>query len=380
MVTLWVISDTHALQLQLPQPIANIGQVMPIGQTQLPGSISQLPIQQGITSQNGIYTNILPQTNQQQNSFYNITPYSSIQNNVYGNTTTTNQQDNNKLYSKERNKSCQVAYAQSNGSFILDLSDTYDINLYGTSIIQDFINKAKEKKYDFVYIDLCNTDVDVIAVAQWHQLLKQNNIQVMWNLSNNNSINDYIIYYLDLNNIKGLNISNTKVSANGISYLCTLLQNCVDSTIQFINICGLNVPNAKVLLHNAFMQHVALWQQKNSSKEYTSHKTPIIDSYDDTSNNLIPISNNLLNTQQYNVSNLQVLNQQPVLQPVQYNNTQSLNANIVPTLQPFAQTLPSNPGQTMMSDPGQIINSHLSNTATTNPIISNTNNGLAISG
>ena len=196
---------------------------------------------------------------------------------------------NSRVYSKTRDKSCQMAYAQSNGSYVLDLSDTYDVNNYGSTIIQDFCNKAKQNNYDFVYIDLCNTDVDTKLVAYWNQILKQNNIQVMWNLSNNNSIDDNTIISLgSLDHIKGLNISNTNVSSQGIMILYELLKNNIDSTIQFINICGINVDqNIKNYLISAFNQHIASWKQKNIGKEYTVFKNAVIDSYNDTNNYLI---------------------------------------------------------------------------------------------
>lgn len=196
---------------------------------------------------------------------------------------------NGRIYSKTKDKSCQVAYAQSNGSYVLDLSDTYDVNNHGNDIIQDFCNKAKQNNYDFVYIDLCNTDVDTQLVAYWNQILKQNNIQVMWNLSNNNSIDDNTIISLgSLDHIKGLNISNTNVSSHGIMILYELLKNNIDSTIQFINICGINVDqNIKNYLISAFNQHIVSWKQKNIGKEYTVFKNAVIDSYNDTNNYLI---------------------------------------------------------------------------------------------
>ena len=277
-------------QLQLPQ--YNINNVQPIqyGIKPVQGT-SSLLLQNNGMQINGIYGNNLSQgnaygyiANQTQNTLINQ-QYNTMQ-------------TSNKVYNRNQDRSCQTAYAQSNGSYILDLSDTNDINYYGNSIVQDFINKAKEKNYDFVYIDLCNTNVDLMLVAQWNQLLRQNNIQVMWNLSNNSSINDYLFQYIgSLDNIKGLNISNTSVSYYGINMLCQLLNSNTDSTIQFINICGLNIPNATYSLISAFNNHITLWKQKNNNQEYIVFKNAIIDNYNE--NNSINIQNNLNNTQQY---------------------------------------------------------------------------------
>ena len=354
---------TNALQLQV-QPTAN-NQMLQFGSNQLQGGIQPL-----LLSTNGLLQNTgLQTTNQLQTNIYGSTIGSTSygtssqnlltnnlvnnNNNLYGNNNLINTNNNsNILYSKTRNKSCQAAYTQSNGSYILDLSDTYDINLYGDSIIQDFINKAKTQNYDFVYIDLCNTELNISLLVNWLQLLKQKGIQVMLNLSNNSTINDFFIYYLDLNNIKGLNISNTNVSVNGISYLCSLLQhpNNTDSTIQFINICGINIANAKTALSTAFAQHISLWEQKNSGKKYVYYKDAIIDSYNDKNNYLITnelnyntlgtTNNHNLTTPQSNTNNLQYSTQLPLLQqqsiPIQQNN------NIqIPTLN--TQTQPIQP-------------------------------------
>ena len=234
-------SNAETITMQIPQYIAT-NNVQYNKTPQLPGN--GIDLTNGYISANGIYnsTPFIQNNNSEQmketngtsftaaNGIYSIT--APVQNNnvngIYGNTTNmystgvlpqsinsnTNAQQygntNSRIYSKSRNKSCQEAYANSDGSYALDFSDTMDINIYGSSIIQDFCNKAKEKKYNFVYIDLCNTDVNPMLFAQWHQMLKQNNIQVMWNLSNNSSIDDSTIISLgSLDNIKGLNISNT---------------------------------------------------------------------------------------------------------------------------------------------------------------------------
>lgn len=302
------------------------------------------PIQSGITPVQGTSPLLL------QNNGMQINGNNMSQGNAYGyiaNQTQNNlinqqyntMQTSSKVYSRNQNKSCQTAYAQSNGSYILDLSDTNDINYYGNSIVQDFINKAKEKKYDFVYIDLCNTNVNPMLVAQWNQLLTQNNIQVMWNLSNNSSINDYLFQYIgSLDNIKGLNISNTSVSVYGINILCQLLNNNTDSTIQFINICGLNVQNATYSLISAFNNHITLWKQKNNNQEYVVFKNAIIDNYNEN------IDQNY-NTPQYiqqqinpniGYSGQQQYTQMPMIGQMPYNNqlfgnTQQYTAPITST-------------------------------------------------
>lgn len=333
-------------QLQIPQyttAVNNNGQLVQLGTKQAQG-ISPLLLQSNNMLQgNSVQNNSTLQGNLVQNS--GIYRNNLSQSNIYGyNANLTqnnlvnqqyNQQYNipqtgNKLYSKNRNKSCQVAYAQSNGSYILDLSDTYDIAIYGSSIIQDFISKMKEKNYDFVYIDLCNTDVQPALVAQWNQLLQQNNIQVMWNLSNNSSINDLLFNnsMFSLDNIKGLNISNTNISAYGINMLYQLLNNNTDSTIQFINIYGLNIPNASYLLLNAFQNHILLWKQKNNNQEYTVFKNAIIDNYKENNNQLVTVGlqNNLNNIQQpiQQTTLTQQTYTQPQLlvqQPIYSNNT-----------------------------------------------------------
>ncbi len=287
-------SQPQGLPQQSQQNSANLTQgyintssnIMGVNNTTQPSSTSYW---------NTFSTNTLPQYGIGINTMqYNST--SNQNNNAATINISTN--TNSRVYSKSRDKSCQMAYAQSNGSYVLDLSDTYDVNNYGSTIIQDFCNKAKQSNYDFVYIDLCNTDVHPMLVAQWNQILKQNNIQVMWNLSNNSSVDDNTIVSLgSLDNIKGLNISNTNVSSQGIMMLYQLLMNSIDSTIQFINICGINIDQmVKNQLTNAFNQHIALWKQKNSGKEYTVFKNGVIDSYNDANNYLINSGFNYINT------------------------------------------------------------------------------------
>ena len=325
-------------QLQIPQynVATNNGQLLQFGTKQVHGISPMLlqsngMLQGNLAQNNNIYRNNISQGNLYG---YNTNP---IQNNLVNQQYSVSQVSN-KLYNKNKDKSCQIAYAQSIGSYILDLSDTYDIAIYGNSIIQDFISKAKEKNYDVVYIDLCNTDVQPELVAQWNQLLQQNNIQVIWNLSNNSSINDLLFQYINsLDNIKGLNISNTNISSYGINALYQLLNNNTDSTIQFINIYGLNIPNASYLLSIAFQNHILLWKQKNNNQEYTVFKNAIIDNYNDNNNQLLSVNTNA-NMQNPNNNNIYqtmqqtVLQQQPYIksqlsvQPLYSNNT-SLYAN-----------------------------------------------------
>ena len=343
-----IINNSEAITLSTPQyTTANTVQYVNSSQTQGLSQPSQSSYGTNLIQGYGTVSNTMNNTNLYNSnsslstSSGSVSPQYSVSTNLYnngssyGNTTSTNtsSQNNNisttnsRLYSKTKDKSCQIAYAQSNGSYVLDLSDTYDVNNYGSTIIQDFCNKAKQSNYDFVYIDLCNTEVDPQLVAQWNQTLKQNNIQVMWNLSNNSSINDRIISYLgSLDNIKGLNISNTNVSSQGIMKLYELLMNNTDSTIQFINICGINVDqNMKNYLITAFNQHITLWKQKNNGKEYTVFKNAVIDSYNDTNNylvngytgnGLVQYSNNGTN---YSINTLQPqitpLGQQAIIQP-----------------------------------------------------------------
>ena len=302
------------------------------------GSAS-VPVLLSNGTQLGPSNGLISYNNGTNQSNYNILNTNQQLNNnslIYGiNNNTINQQhsqtNNRKIYNKAKTKSCQNEYSQSNGSYILDLSDTYDVNTNtGIEAVNKFIENAENKKYDCVYIDLCNTDVDQRLVQYWNKLLKQKNIQVLWNLSNNSTIDDNIFSYLeDLDNIKGLNISNTNVTSNGIAqYLYPLLGNNTNSTIQFINICGLNINKSlKHYLESAFLNHIKLWQQQNSNKEYICLSNPIIDNYENTNNYLVTTGINNNNTQIVNTSNSQNQNLIQLLQQIfnQQNNSNNQN-------------------------------------------------------
>ena len=307
---------------------------VPYNSTTLPASY---------TNNSYTYNNAVPLAANTSNNL-NTTQY-SLNNNalynsnnlIYGVTNLQATSTSGRIYNKPKTKSCQNAYAKAD-SCMLDLSDTYDINTNGSIVVESFIKNAKEKNHNFVYIDLCNTEVQPYLVNNWNQLLKQNNIQVTWNLSNNSIIDDNLFtYYLrDLSNIKGLNISNTNISSAGILYLSNLLQNNIDSTIQYINICGLNIDlYTQSILTNAFEQHKATWVQKNN-KEYITYNNGIIYSYNDNVNtayNLqytVPTVNQQSGYQQYNIP---IQTQQTNLQQGQllYNSNYLGNAqSIIP--------------------------------------------------
>ena len=177
------------------------------------------------------YSNMFNSQNNQQSNYSN--GYNSMNNNSM-------MYMNMQSYNTNGTRTCEQATSDYEQNGYLDLSNTIDFTMNGTNRLTQFYEQVKKAGITTVYIDLCNTNVMPSVVKEWNDKFQQDGITVLWNISNNSSINDNIFQLLSTaTNITGLNVSNTQVTDFGI-YNFISGQSSND-TIKFINVTGTSI-------------------------------------------------------------------------------------------------------------------------------------------
>lgn len=240
---------------------------------------------------------------------------------------------------------------------ILDFSNTTDFQLNGDTMMSQLYENLKQKGVKVITIDLSNSEVTSAFLQKWIIQLRQDNISVLWNISNNKSVTDQTIgVFENFNNIIGLNISNTSISDTGLQKILSMLNS--ESNIEFINVYNTLITKSGLSQFiNGFNTHVNNWKQTHQGKEYHPFKGGVIYTMelDSDKQNVNFSSTQLLDTMKHNVNspnlplpNLNLLNEpkqkieQPLSPPV---NIKPLTISYTPIVNQSAELSAPQPTQ-----------------------------------
>ncbi|MDR2666705.1 MAG: hypothetical protein LBB34_01120 [Holosporales bacterium] len=178
---------------------------------------------------------------------------------------------------QSRKKTCEEAMAtvMNAKNVILDFSDTSDFPVNGDAAMSACYARIIETKSfgthsQNLLVNLSKTGVTSDFIVKWSAIFQRDKRTVLWNLSENSSVDDSIIDALAqaFHTIYSINLAYTNITDAGIDKIIAMLENGTWKLVC-ITITGSKVSASKVAeLRLALQKNVELWKAKNPGKEY----------------------------------------------------------------------------------------------------------------
>ena len=178
-----------------------------------------------------------------------------------------------KISEEKRTSEQALNDMQKNQNVVIDFSNVTDFAQNGDAKMQEYYQqivstKAFGTKSPNLYVNLSNTGVSSDFIAKWAEQFKKDKKTVIWNLSENKTLDDNVIDALDFPSIYSLNLSGTSVTDTGIAKISAILATSGIGNLVCIHLSGANVTDTGVAsLKSAMQKANELWKTQNPGKD-----------------------------------------------------------------------------------------------------------------
>lgn len=179
--------------------------------------------------------------------------------------------------SEPKAKTCEEAFNKMEGISV-NFSNTSDFAENGDKYMDLYYQKIKQTnsfgtRSANLYIDISNLNVnsDVLLnfIGKWSKIFSEDKKTVLWNLSDNKSLEDNVIDSIDLSNMYSLNLSNTSITDLTVNKIISILNIQNTGKLVCVNLSGTKVSAAAVeSLKAAFQKAKTDFESKNPGKTY----------------------------------------------------------------------------------------------------------------
>ncbi len=178
--------------------------------------------------------------------------------------------------SDEQKRTCDQALAKMirEKTVSIDFSNTSDFAEKGDAAMTSYYKTLVDTKAfgthsPNLYLNLSKTNVSKEFITKWASEFKNAKKIVLWNLSDNKTIDDTVLDSIDMSSTYSLNLSNTLVTDVTITKIISTLETTGIGSLVCVNLSGANVTDSGVTsLKTAMQAAVTAWKTKNPGNEY----------------------------------------------------------------------------------------------------------------